>query len=1042
MNESVHDELVGQLAERMGVKRRWSRGYASKAVVYVLFGWMAFVLSVPLDMLACACSEVAIGSATLNSSLSVNSNNASLDVVQGDIELPGIVPVNLTRVYNSGHNRYTMFGYGWDVPFVSSITTWTTGVQVSVRRPFLVPTTTYHVVWRMGQQTYFKPTDAGYYSLDETERLVSVGPNEVKVVNRMGHAWHYNTLDGTLIKEVDANGNETTYTWKIVAKKTGIFEAMVGGEAPIYTNRDVNQSVYCPLSVTFPCGRSITFEYSTVPGQEYLCTKAISPSGFEVEYSYTNGLLTGIEKSNSQYLEYEYRTLVDSYKTMGWLSKIIYANGAEIEIEYETGDQGDATQVRSVKGPHGYEKEYTFSLGSSPDSRQVVETNSRNNSTTFYHLNDDTLTRETNALSDYMEVEKTGKRKVTSIRDYRGKVYSLDYDDSNPDRFKKWNVTGITNPLSRTTEFEYNGQNRVTKITDPLNIETNITYDTNGINPIAFKNGLDETWLTLGYTNKGQVESIKDGADNETELTYNSSGFLTQIKDPLANEWDFTYDSAGNLLTTTTPLGNTTTITYNGFYLPASIEDPLENTTLFTYDEMANLTEVEDAEGNKVELEYDLLQRVTKITNALNHEIGFEYDTESNLTKLIDPLGRQYGYTYDALNRTATWSHPSGGGTETYAYDANSNLTSFTDAGGNQLTYGYDDADRRTSLTWQQGGTNTVFEYSYNDADQLTGVTRKYGMTTQSTYSYSYDGAARLTSVTADGRTIGFDYDATQKVSQLVYPSSLEVNLEYNELGVLHAIRDDSNNVVAGYVYDDDGQLTKRMLENGLETVYEYNDAGWVTKVVLRETATPANVLQSFEYGYDKVGNRLWTKYLGGRGDVYQYDASYQVTGVKYDVDDPTDGYALATGAARTVTYAYDAAGNRTSVVDSASTTTTYTVNNLNQYTSVGVVVPVYSDEGYLVEYGDWEYSYDHAGNLVNATDGVVNITYAYDAAGRRVSRSDGVNTVYYLYNGLNLIEERDGLNNVLAEYIYDGTLLPRNEPVWKSWTGCLTKIK
>jgi RHS repeat-associated protein len=211
-----------------------------------------------------------------------------------------------------------------------------------------------------------------------------------------------------------------------------------------------------------------------------------------------------------------------------------------------------------------------------------------------------------------------------------------------------------------------------------------------------------------------------------------------------------------------------------------------------------------------------------------------------------------------------------------------------------------------------------------------------------------------------------------------------------------------------------------------LETVYEYNDAGWVTKIELRETATPVNVLQRFEYGYDKVGNRLWTKYLNGRGDVYLYDATYQVTGVKYDVDDPTDGYALATGASRTVTYAYDAVGNRTSVVDSASTTTTYTVNNLNQYTSVGVVVPVYSDEGYLIEYGDWEYSYDHVGNLVNAADGTVSITYIYDARGRRVSRSDGVNTVYYVYNGLNLIEERDSMDNVLAEYIYDGALLPR----------------
>jgi RHS repeat-associated protein len=74
----------------------------------------------------------------------------------------------------------------------------------------------------------------------------------------------------------------------------------------------------------------------------------------------------------------------------------------------------------------------------------------------------------------------------------------------------------------------------------------------------------------------------------------------------------------------------------------------------------------------------------------------------------------------------------------------------------------------------------------------------------------------------------------------------------------------------------------------------------------------------------------------------------------------------------------------------------------------------------------DWEYSYDHVGNLVNATDGTVSITYTYDAGGRRVSRSDGVNTVYYVYDGLNLIEERDGLNNVLAEYIYDGALHPR----------------
>src|SRR5690606_27396731 len=121
-------------------------------------------------------------------------------------------------------------------------------------------------------------------------------------------------------KDVDRNGNERTYSWKIEQKQVDIDT----NEDPVYVD------IYCPLSVTYPCGRSITFEYSTDSGEEYLCVKANSPSGFEVEYAYTNGLLTGIEKSNSQYLQYAYETASDEYKTAGWLTKITYANGAEV----------------------------------------------------------------------------------------------------------------------------------------------------------------------------------------------------------------------------------------------------------------------------------------------------------------------------------------------------------------------------------------------------------------------------------------------------------------------------------------------------------------------------------------------------------------------------------------------------------------------------------------------------------------------------------------------------------------------------------------
>ena len=47
----------------------------------------------------------------------------------------------------------------------------------------------------------------------------------------------------------------------------------------------------------------------------------------------------------------------------------------------------------------------------------------------------------------------------------------------------------------------------------------------------------------------------------------------------------------------------------------------------------------------------------------------------------------------------------------------------------------------------------------------------------------------------------------------------------------------------------------------------------------------------------------------------------------------------------RTITYAYDADGNRTSVIDSG-TTTDYVANDLDQYTSAGTTTFTYDANG------------------------------------------------------------------------------------------------
>ena len=85
----------------------------------------------------------------------------------------------------------------------------------------------------------------------------------------------------------------------------------------------------------------------------------------------------------------------------------------------------------------------------------------------------------------------------------------------------------------------------------------------------------------------------------------------------------------------------------------------------------------------------------------------------------------------------------------------------------------------------------------------------------------------------------------------------------------------------------------------------------------------------SYSYSLDSLGRRTTrseTTSLGVKSDSYAYDPISQLTGVNY------------AGGARS-TYAYDALGNRTSVVatlDSSTTIIPYLANACNQYTQIG----------------------------------------------------------------------------------------------------------
>ena len=90
---------------------------------------------------------------------------------------------------------------------------------------------------------------------------------------------------------------------------------------------------------------------------------------------------------------------------------------------------------------------------------------------------------------------------------------------------------------------------------------------------------------------------------------------------------------------------------------------------------------------------------------------------------------------------------------------------------------------------------------------------------------------------------------------------------------------------------------------------------------------------------------------------MYSYDNIYQITEVNYPA-----GFAYL---ARHTGFEYDAAGNRTSVIDvNTSATTTYTTNDLNQYTAAGGVSFSYDPSGNMTQDANYTYTYDPENRL------------------------------------------------------------------------------
>ena len=241
---------------------------------------------------------------------------------------------------------------------------------------------------------------------------------------------------------------------------------------------------------------------------------------------------------------------------------------------------------------------------------------------------------------------------------------------------------------------------------------------------------------------------------------------------------------------------------------------------------------------------------------------------------------------------------------------------------------------------------NRPTEYSYNTTGNLVGVTSPNGLAR----TYTRDAADRLTGVTADEKNFAYEYYGDGLIKSITYPGG---------------------NIVTTYIYDNAKRITKLETKNG------------------------SNVLKTYSYKYDDVGNI--TSVSGSESAVYTYDELNRLK--------------TATENGYTVTYEYDNRNNLISETRDDGYVKTYEYsgdNRLTKTTENGTeTLYEYDLNGNLIKRGDDEFAYDSNDKLVYSKVNGVESVYKIGEDGlRRAKITSGITTTYSIDENGNVITE------------------------------------
>lgn len=615
-----------------------------------------------------------------------------------------------------------------------------------------------------------------------------------------------------------------------------------------------------------------------------------------------------------------------------------------------------------------------------------------------------------------------------------GKVASIDgpLPGTEDTTTYKYNTAGlltqITMPLNQSISYTYNTTGQAATETDVNGVVTEFSYNSRNYLTRTLRNGRS---LSYEYDSQNQIVSIIDQLGRVTTFEYDTQNRIDRINESSGNYIDIDYIYTAN---------NTEVIRrYYNTNDELIISDTTRYDTIshqpiasFLGDQPFQVSEIQRNAFDDVTQQtlfgqygtqtsslfrysYDAEGKLTQITDGENGNTNYTYDVFDRLTEVSDPNNALTEYQYNAWGDLLEISSPDSGVTN-FQVDVRGNVASETNANNQLSQYLYDAKNRLVGIDYAGENLDVVMNYDEGTfgVGLLTSVTDGSGGV-----QYQYDDRGLITDVNSNIAGVNFNnqyqFDNAEEITNLTYPSGMQVSLEYDVAGRLSDIT---------------------LNQNGIDTVL-LNNIEWYGPNLGRHQRGNGLITDFF---YDTAG-RLIEKRFGGESERLQNQLDnqgqiIQQTWVRNDVQDVNPfqydrlGRLVRDGAAEDDIdwlFGYDPVGNRLSQQksdNSENISYEYEANSnlLSQFDSTVVQI---DSAGNTLNDGFRQYKYDAMNRLSIVTNNQngIEASYTYNYMGHRarkqLSGSQQIDIRYVYGQEGELLGEYNATGSRIREYIY-----------------------